>query len=113
MEIRNNSEKARLLIRTLMESDFYLGSPYSLSLLERLALVKRLLNLRSKPDGRWPMERRIKQEGRLVQQNYKCSVWAWGRLQMIQSWLAPYRVSLFFPSGKIVELRRRGEKPCS
>ncbi len=52
------------------------------------------------------MEGKIKKEGRLVQQSYKCSIWAWGRLLMIQSWLWPYRISLFFPSGKMGELRR-------
>ncbi|MBW1947702.1 MAG: hypothetical protein JRI33_07170 [Deltaproteobacteria bacterium] len=46
MKIKRHPEKVRLLIRTLMESDFYMGTQYSLHPLERLALVKRLLENR-------------------------------------------------------------------
>jgi len=46
MKIKRHPEKVRFLIRTLMESDFYMGTQYSLHPLERLALVKRLLENR-------------------------------------------------------------------
>ncbi|MBW1953778.1 MAG: hypothetical protein JRI50_10330 [Deltaproteobacteria bacterium] len=51
------------------------------------------------------MREKIKQEGRLVHQNYKTSMWAWGRVQMVQSWHPPYETALFYPSGKRVEVQ--------
>jgi len=46
------------------------------------------------------LARRVRDEGRVLEQRGGFTLRAWGRVRLIQFWTAPFEVALIFPSGR-------------
>jgi hypothetical protein len=46
------------------------------------------------------LARRVRDEGRVLEQRARFTMRAWGRVKLIQFWTAPFEVALIFPSGR-------------